>query len=204
MSDVLLWFLWSHLRFSSHYNLLQCFLGCGPLPSAFMLFLLSPLHSLTTAGSFHPCSLHAIKVWRTTLILPFFPLLSSVKLQKQSPRWLKLSEHLSFTTFILPLTQKHYCFNLLSCCSLTFQNHTENTFTCIVSLLWMCCRNIIFQVPYNLVIFNFYHCHTWKMPQHANNHKDYSSVVVIQWLSGGKWTASVPTLDHDYLKLTHN
>lgn len=116
-----------------------------------------------------------------------FFLFSSVKLQKQSPQWLKLYEHLSFTTSIPPPSYKNIIVTITPpAVLLTVQNNTENTFTCIVSLLWMCCRNIIFQVPENLVIFNFYHRHTWiKMPQHANNHKDYSSLVVIQWLSGG-------------------
>lgn len=160
---------------------------------------LSPQHfALTTAGASSPCSLHTITVRRTTLILAcmfFFPFLSLSHLVNCRKHNLSSVAKLSGCH-----TFSH--FNLHHCCCCCLEQHWKHV-TCNVSLLWMCCSNIIFQVPAHRCNFQLLSSYMNKNPQHANNHRDYRSLVVIQCLSGGELTVSVPTLDHNYVTLTH-
>ena len=79
------------------------------------------------------------------------------------------------------------------------QNHNGDVMHALCSLLWVCCRSTIVQVPVHLSIINI----NWKIKikktaQHANKHKYQRSPLSIQQLPA----VSAPTLDQNYLKLT--
>lgn len=147
----------------------------------FPQFRASSVMLLFLKNSMHSQSLQTTTIRATTCILPRL-------IFSGSALWIFLIS----VTYFTPTKKKKNLFNLHRG-SLSVQNTLAHV-ACILSLLWMCCRSIIFQM---FVMFILY-CQTW-----IKIHSMPITTKIIRSLVEPQRCPFLCLLDHNYSMPTH-